>query len=123
MELQINNKAVAIFITKMEENKNKSFLLGTAAKEEEILFRIKMFQDQELIAFPKFSSIAISFLIEEDWNTNLPYKCDEEEIYDHIKCNKKYKEIKKKDCIKAIIMLKAASQVLETLIKGASEGL
>lgn len=123
MELQINNKAVAIFITKQEGNKNATILLGSAAKEEEILFRIKLFQDQELIAFPKFSSIAISFLQEEDWNTNLPYKCKEEEIYEHIKCNKKYKEIKEKDCIKAIIMLKTASQVLETLIKGASEGL
>ena len=121
MELQINNKAVALFITKMDENKNKKILLGTAGKEDEILFRVKMFQDQELIAFPKFSTIAISFLQEEDWNTNLPYKCKEEEIYEHIKCNKKYKEIQKRECIKAIIMLKTASQVLETLIKGALE--
>ena len=123
MELKINNKAVAIFITKMNQNKNARILLGTAAKEEEILFRIKLFKGQELIAFPKFSSIAISFLLEEDWNTNLPYNCNEEEIYDHIKCNKKYKEIKKEDCIKAILMLKTASQVLETLIKGAESGL
>jgi hypothetical protein len=42
---------------------------------------------------------------EEDWNTNLPYTCDAEEIYSHIEHNKQDDTISKEDCIKAIKML------------------
>lgn len=118
MDLWINKNADEIYRFKIAENKYKTILLGGAAKKEEILFRVDLYKEQSIIAFPKFSSIAISFLVEdEDWNTNLPYKCKTEEIYNHIKCNKKYKEIKKKDCIKAIEMIQVACQVLDILIK------
>lgn len=118
MELWINKNAVEIYTGKIEENKNKIFLLGGAAKKNEILFGVNLYEEQSIIAFPKFSSLAISFLVEdEDWNTNLPYKCGTQEIYEHIKCNKKYKQIKKKDCIKAIEMIQVACQVLDSVIK------
>jgi len=38
----------------------------------------------------------------------LPYECDAEQIYEHIKCNKKYKEITKEQCIEAIKMIQEA---------------
>lgn len=117
MDLLINSRAVEIYAGKIQETNNKKFLLGSAAKADEILFVVKMFAEQAIIAFPKFGGIAISFLEEEDWNTNLPYRCKAEEIYDHIKCNKKYKEIKKKDCIKAIEKIQTACRVLDILVK------
>lgn len=117
MDLLINPRAVEIYTKKKDETKNARFLLGGAAKKEEILFVVKMFKEQAIIAFPKFGGIAISFLVEEDWNTNLPYQCKSEEIYNHIKCNKKYKEIKKKDCIVAIEKIQTACKVLDILIK------
>jgi hypothetical protein len=54
---------------------------------------------------------------ETEWNANLPYNCSELQIYNHIKCNKFYKEIKKKDCIAAIKMLQIACGVFESIIK------
>ena len=71
-------------------------------------FRIKLYKDQALLAFPKFGTMGIGFAIEKDWNTNLPYCCSAENIYKHIKCNKKYKEITKKTCIEAIEILQNA---------------
>ncbi len=70
--------------------------------------RIKVHEKQAVVAFPKFYTMGIGFQIEDDdWNTNLPYGCKTEEIYNHIKCNKGYKEIADEDCIKAIKMIKA----------------
>jgi hypothetical protein len=78
--------------------------------EDYWVFRIKLHKDQAIVAFPKFGTIGIGFAIEDDWNTNLPWDCETEEIYNHIKCNKKYKEITKKTCIEAINILKKASE-------------
>ncbi len=70
------------------------------------LFRVKLFKDQAIVAFPKFGTIGIGFAIEEtDWNTNLPYTVSPEQIYDHIRENKKYDEITKEDCIAAIALV------------------
>jgi len=77
--------------------------------EEYWVFRIKLFKDQSLLAFRKFTTLGIGFAQEEDWNTNLPYNCDANQIYDHIKINKKYKQITKTMCIEAIKLLQEAS--------------
>ncbi|MCX6304396.1 MAG: hypothetical protein NT040_05475 [Bacteroidetes bacterium] len=70
------------------------------------LFRVKLFKDQAIIGFPKFSTIGIGFAIEDaDSNTNLPYSLFPEQIYSHIKANKKYDEITKEDCIQAIALV------------------
>ena len=70
------------------------------------LFRVKLFKDQAIIGFPKFGTIGIGFAVEEDnWNTNLPYSFSPEQIYSHIKANKKYDEITKEDCIEAIALV------------------
>jgi hypothetical protein len=70
------------------------------------LFRVKLFKEHAIIGFPKFSTIGIGFAIEDaDWNTNLPYDYSPEQIYSHIKANRKYDEITKEECIKAIALI------------------
>lgn len=76
--------------------------------EDYWLFRVKLYKDQALLAFPKFMTFGIGFAKEEDRNTNLPYQADKEEIYEHIKHNKKYDEISKEEIIEAIKMLQEA---------------
>jgi len=77
------------------------------------VFRIKLHKDQALIAFPKFGLIGIGFAQETNWNTNLPSSCETEIIYNHIKENKKYKQITKKKCIEAIEILQKAAKYYE----------
>jgi hypothetical protein len=60
---------------------------------------------QAIVGFPKFGLTGIGFAQESDWNTNLPSSCTAVQIYDHIKCNKGYKSIKRADCIAAISMI------------------
>jgi hypothetical protein len=88
---------------------NTIVMVTPPLNEDYWVFRIKLHEDQALVAFPKFGLIGIGFAIEEDWNTNLPSTCGDVEIYNHIKCNKKYKEITRKTCIEAIIILQKAA--------------
>ena len=84
-----------------------SVLMMTPAIDAEYwAYRVKLHQDQAIIGFPKFGTIGIGFTQEEDWNTNLPYTCEAEEIYNHIKHNKKYDEITKEQVIEAIGMIR-----------------
>lgn len=65
--------------------------------------RVPLYKDQAIVVFPKFFTIGCGFqLEEEDWNTNLPLQTDAEEIYNHIKKNKHYREISKGQCVAAI---------------------
>lgn len=66
------------------------------------LFRVHLYKDQYLLAFPKFTTIGIGFAKEDDWNTNLPYQCDAEEIRKHIWKNRFYSAITKTQIIEAI---------------------
>ena len=69
------------------------------------LFRVKLYKDQSIVAFPKFFTIGIGFAKEKACNTNLPFSTDADEIFNHIKYNKKYKKITKKQCIEAIKLI------------------
>lgn len=89
---------------------NVTIMMTPEIDEDYWIFRIKLFKDQALVAFPKFGTIGIGFAIEEDWNTNLPWGCETKEIYSHIKDNKKYKEISDKDCLLAINILQKACE-------------
>lgn len=110
MELEINEDCV---------DKTGKFAVGNTiatitpmVNSEYFLFRVKLFNDQAILGFPKFSTIGIGFAVEDnDWNTNLPYTCNSEEIFNHIKCNKKYKEITKEDCINAIELIQNACKI------------
>lgn len=78
------------------------------------IMRVKVYhdkllnKDQSIVAFPKFGMIGIGFAIESDWNTNLPYTVEAERLYKHIRRNKKYGNLRKETCVKAIILLQTA---------------
>jgi hypothetical protein len=114
MKLEMNKNIIKIFEKHVQEAQNARILLGGTCDEEDILFKVTLYKEQALIAFPKFTTIGIGFVVEEDdWNTNLPYTCDAEAIYNHIKINKKYKEITKQNCIQAIQLLQQACKLLQ----------
>lgn len=73
--------------------------------EDYWLFRVKLSDNQAVVAFPKFGTFGIGFQHEDDWNTNLPYSCPAAEIWDHIKHNKGDDSIPDCQVVAAIIML------------------
>jgi len=84
-----------------------------AINEDYWIMRIKLYRNQALIAFPKFGLIGVGFAKEINWNTNLPYSVPAERLYQHIAVNKKYNQITKAHCLKAIKMLQAACKQYE----------
>jgi hypothetical protein len=69
-------------------------------------YRVRLFEDQAIIAFPKFMTIGIGFAVEEvDWNTNLPWTSEAEDIWEHIKVNKKHRYINKVLGVRAIKLI------------------
>jgi len=78
--------------------------------EDYWLYRVRLGGKQAIVAFPKFSTIGIGFAQEEDWNTNLPYTCGTEEIYEHIAHNKGDDSISREDCLAAIAIVQAAAK-------------
>lgn len=71
-------------------------------------YRVRVGPGQAIVGFPKFHTVGIGFAVETDWNTNLPYTCDAEKIYNHIAHNKGNDTISREDCILAIQMIQAA---------------
>lgn len=71
-------------------------------------YRVRLSAKQAIVGFPKFGTIGIGFAVEEDWNTNLPYSCSAEEIYEHIQHNKADADIARDACIEAIEMIRSA---------------
>lgn len=70
------------------------------------LARVKVSENQAVVAFPKFGLIGIGFQHEdEDWNTNLPSKVPAEEIFDHIKENSRGAD--RATCVAAIELLRS----------------
>ncbi len=73
-------------------------------------YRVRLTDRQAIIGFPKFNTIGIGFAVEdEDWNTNLPYTCGTEEIYEHIAHNAGDDLILRADCIEAIRLIQEAA--------------
>jgi hypothetical protein len=89
---------------------NVTVMMTPQIDEDYWVFRVKLFKDQALVAFPKFGTIGIGFAVEDNWNTNLPWTCETKEIFNHIKENRKYKEISDKTCLLAIHTLQKASE-------------
>ena len=77
------------------------------------LFRVPVSDKQAIIGFPKFMTIGIGFQIEEkNWNTDLPFQCDAEMIFNHISLNKGDDNISDDDCIEAIKVIQVAAAQL-----------
>lgn len=66
------------------------------------IYRVKLRHGQAIIGFPKFGQIGCGFSKETDWNTNLPINCKAEEIFNHIKHNKRFSDISRAECLEAI---------------------
>jgi len=77
-------------------------------------WRVKLSDAQAIVGFPKFMTIGIGFAQEEDWNTNLPYTCETEEIFRHIAHNKGDDSISDDACRTAIDMVRAAARAALT---------
>lgn len=103
MQIEFNEKFKAANDTFSKGN--VSLMITPPLSEDYWVFRVKLFKDQSLLAFPKFSTIGIGFAQEEDWNTNLPYTCTSTEICEHIYHNKQYDEITKDQVMQAIELL------------------
>lgn len=69
-------------------------------------YRVRLTDTQAVLGFPKFFTIGIGFAVEDnDWNTNLPYTCDTEKIFKHIKKNKGDAAISNADVREAIRLI------------------
>ena len=90
---------------------NTKIMVTPPINEDYWVFRVRLYKDQSVIAFPKFGLMGIGFAIEEDdWNVNLPSNAKAEEICEHIWDNHKYDEITKEQCTEAIEILRKASK-------------
>lgn len=85
------------------------FLFTPPIEEGYWTYRVRLSERQAIVGFPKFLTIGVGFAVEEDWNTNLPYTCDAEEIYAHIEDNKGDDAITREDCLTAIRMIQEAA--------------
>lgn len=87
--------------------------MGTPDIDEEYwLFRVLLTDDpkgQAIVGFPKFGTIGVGFAQEENWNTNLPYNDDTEEIFSHIRRNKGNDAIPDDDVRAAIKLVQDAA--------------
>lgn len=74
-------------------------------------FRVQLGKKgQAIVGFPKFTTIGIGFAKETDWNTNLPYRCGTDEIFEHIAHNKGDNNIADEDVKRAIAMVQKAAK-------------
>lgn len=96
---------------------NSSFKVGVTTvvvtpplDENYWLARVSLTDKQAIVCFPKFGTIGIGFQHEEDWNTNLPYTCEAEEIWNHIKHNKADKRITRAMGLEAIRKLQQVAK-------------
>lgn len=87
---------------------NDRISITPAIGEDYWAYRVIVGEHQAIVGFPKFSTVGIGFAVEEDWNTNLPYRCDTDEIWNHIKHNKGDEAIPDEWCIEAIKLIQAA---------------
>lgn len=73
--------------------------------EDYWLLRVRLTPTQAIVAFPKFSMLGVGFAREKDWNTNLPWSCGADEIYNHIAHNKGDKRLSRARCVAAIVLV------------------
>lgn len=72
-------------------------------------YRVRLTETQAVVGFPKFTTIGIGFAVEDNWNTNLPYTCETDEIFHHIAHNKGDDSIADDDVVAAIRLIQEAA--------------
>ncbi len=73
-------------------------------------YRVQLTDRQAVLGFPKFGTIGVGFAVEEDWNTNFPYTCGTEEIFNHIAHNKGDDSIPDESVRAAIALIQEAAR-------------
>jgi hypothetical protein len=74
-------------------------------------YRVMLSDTQAIVGFPKFGTIGIGFAVEDDdWNVNLPYSSETEQIFQHILDNKGDDSISDKDVREAIKLVQQAAR-------------
>jgi hypothetical protein len=63
---------------------------------------------QSVLGFPKFGTIGVGFAQEVDWNTNLPFTCETDDIVKHIAHNRGDESITRADIAKAVSLIQHA---------------
>lgn len=86
-----------------------NLIFAPPVTEDYWAYRVVVGEHQAIVGFPKFMTIGIGFAVEEDWNTNLPYICDTDEIWSHIAHNKGDEAIPDGWCIEAIRLVQQAA--------------
>lgn len=97
-----------------KNQENETAVLGGAmlaplVDEDYWEYRVIVGEHQAVLGFPKFTTIGIGFAVEEDWNSNLPYTCETDKIWNHISHNKGDDLIPDEWCIEAIRLIQAAA--------------
>ncbi len=100
-------------VLERKDQQNKTPMLGGLMMTPNVgpdywKYRVMLGDKQAVLGFPKFFTIGIGFAVEEDWNTNFPYTCTTDEIFEHIKHNKGDESIADEDVVEAIRMIQAA---------------
>lgn len=85
------------------------FMMTPSLGEDYWSYRVRLGERQAIVGFPKFGTIGVGFAVEEDWNTNLPYTCETDEIFGHIAHNKGDEAISDDDVRRAIFMVQLAA--------------
>lgn len=104
-------------VLERRDQENKTPILGADGiamltppiSEDYWAYRVRVADGQAIVGFPKFFTIGIGFAVEEDWNTNLPYTCTAEEIWEHIADNAGNEAITREIGIEAIRLIQAAA--------------
>lgn len=84
-------------------------MMTPAIDEDYWEYRVRLTETQSIVGFPKFGTIGIGFAQEEDWNTNLPYKSDTEDIRSHIWHNRGDESITEAQVDEAIRLVQQAA--------------
>lgn len=92
-----------------------SFAITPAISPDYWIYRVRLTDQQAILGFPKFDTVGIGFEHEKDWNSNLPFSCPAEKIYDHIKHNKGDARIKRQRCLDAINIVREAARLYKGL--------
>lgn len=95
-------------------------MLTPPVGEDYWAYRVRVADGQAIVGFPKFSTVGIGFAVEDDWNTNLPYTCDADEIYEHIEHNRGSDTITREVCVAAIRLIQDAVVADRAAAEGAA---
>ena len=70
-------------------NYGNAVLMVTPPLNEDFwMYRVRVSNEQAVVGFPKFFTTGIGFAVEdEEWNTNLPYVAEPDDIASHIWVN------------------------------------